>query len=279
MNRLNLIKNHLNNARDSEKKKDDIVLVENSNGNSAIKIVTMNSGLNALSKQLMKTLYETLVRLDGDQETKVIILTGKGKAFAAGADIKKLAQTDYPQIVKNDWFLQPLEYISYHISKPIIAAVNGIAYGGGFELALACDIIISSDKAAFAFPEMKLGLFPGAGGTQRLTKLMGYHKSIEYILTTRDIPLGELKTFGVINDVVPHDQLLSHSSKIGESISKFSMMAAIAAKKAIKMSLETNLYAGLKTEKYLFESLFNTEDKKSGVDAFINKKTASFKDK
>ena len=279
MNRLELIKNQLSKTNEAVRKKEEIVLVEEAVGIKGVKVVTMNSGLNALSKDLMSSLYQALVKLDNDEETRVIILTGKGKAFAAGADIKTLKQTEYSSIVKNDWFLQPLEYISYHITKPVIAAVNGIAYGGGFELALACDIIIATEKAIFGFPELKLGLFPGAGGTQRLSRLMGYHKAMEYILTTKDIPLSELKTFGVVNDVVPHDDLLKHTAKMAESIAKFSLMAVYAAKKAIKMSLETNLYSGLKTEKYLFESLFNTVDKKSGVDAFLAKKPANFQDK
>lgn len=283
MNRLNLIKNQLSNTS-SEKKSpqapQDLVIISEAQESKGVKILTMNSGLNALSKELMNSLYQNLVKLDNDQNCRVIILTGgKSKAFAAGADIKRLNQTSYSEIVKNDWFLQPLEYMSYHITKPIIAAVNGIAYGGGFELALACDIIIASDKSVFAFPELRLGLFPGAGGTQRLTRLMGYHKAIEYILTTKDIPLQELKNFGVVNDVVPHDQLMKRSCEIAESIAKFSLMSVYAAKKAIKMSQETGLFSGLKTEKYIFEALFNTIDKKSGVEAFLNKKPANFEDK
>jgi enoyl-CoA hydratase/carnithine racemase len=276
MNRLTLIKNQLNNSNQNK----DLVLISDAQDVKGVKIVTMNSGLNALSKELMISLYQSLVKLDNDQDCRVIILTGgKGKAFAAGADIKRLNQTPYSEIVKNDWFLQPLEYISYHITKPIIAAVNGIAYGGGFELALACDIIIVSDKSAFAFPELRLGLFPGAGGTQRLTRLMGYHKAMEYILTTKDIPLSELKSFGVVNEVVPHDELMRCCIKMAESIAKFSLMSIYAAKKAMKMSQETGLYSGLKTEKYLFEALFSTLDKKSGVEGFLNKKPAKFEDK
>jgi enoyl-CoA hydratase len=271
MERIKLIKNHLSSKQN--------VIVQEAKSSNKIKIVTMNEGLNALSKNLIDSVYSTLVKLDSDENTKVIILTGQGKAFAAGADIKTLNKTNYEHIVKNDWFLQSLENISYHITKPIIAAVNGIAYGGGFELALACDIIIASKNAKFGFPELKLGLFPGAGGTQRLSKLMGYHKAMEYILTTKDIPLLELKNLGVVNDVVEHESLIDHCEKIGESIAGFSSMSVYAAKKAIKMSLETNLYSGLKTEKFLFESLFNTSDKKEGVEAFLSKKTPIFKDK
>jgi enoyl-CoA hydratase/carnithine racemase len=271
MERINLIKNQLNSKQ--------TITIQEAQNNKKIKIVTMNEGLNALSRSLIDNLYLTLRQLDSDENTKVIILTGQGKAFAAGADIKTLKKNNYEEIVKNDWFLQPLEYISYHITKPIIAAVNGIAYGGGFELALACDIIIASQNAKFGFPELKLGLFPGAGGTQRLSKLMGYHKAVEYILTTRDIPLLELKNFGVVNELVEPEKLIDHCVKIAEPIAGFSAMSVYAAKKAIKMSLETNLYSGLKTEKFLFEGLFNTFDKKEGVEAFLGKKTPNFKDK
>jgi enoyl-CoA hydratase/carnithine racemase len=272
MNRLKLIKNQLSNSQ-------EIILINNVENNKSIKIVTLNSGLNALSKELMNKLYETLFKLDNDLETKVIILTGKGKAFAAGADIKHMSKIDYPQAIKSDWFLNPLEYISYNITKPIIAAVNGIAYGGGFELALACDLIFASSKAIFGFPELKLGLFPGAGGTQRMTKLVGLYKTMEYILTTRDIKPEELKSLSVINDIFNDEQLLSSCIKIAEQIAKFSMISIVAAKKAMKMALETGLHAGLKAEKYLFDSLFGTEDKREGLSAFLNKKPAQFNDK
>lgn len=275
MRRLELIKNQL-----SKTGKKPLVVVENANGNNTeIKIVTMNTPLNSLSREMANTVYETLAKLDSDNETRVIILTGISKAFAAGADIKYMSKADYSDVTRTDWFLFNLENISYHITKPIIAAVNGIAYGGGFELALACDIIIASEKAAFAFPELKLGLFPGAGGTQRLSRLMGYNKAFEYILTAKDIPLQELKNFGVVNQIVPHDQLIKSSVHVAESISKFSLMSVYAAKKAIKLSQETNLFAGLKAEKYLFEGVFATQDKKSGIDAFLGKKQPSFKDK
>ena len=279
MERINLIKNQLSNETNKTEEKQSSIIVQEAKENNKIKIVFMDEGLNALSRSLMTSLYNTLVQLDSDENTKVIILTGKGKAFAAGADIKTLNKTSYEAIVKNDWFLQPLEYISYHVNKPIIAAVNGLAYGGGFELALACDIIIASKNAKFAFPELKLGLFPGAGGTQRLAKLMGYHKAMEYILTTKDVPLSELKSFGVVNEVVEHEVLIEHCVKLGQSIACFSNMPVYAAKKAIKMSLETQLFAGLKAEKMLFDGLFNTYDKKEGVEAFLGKKSASFKDK
>jgi enoyl-CoA hydratase len=274
MNRINLIKNQLTGN------KSPLVIVESVNeSNKAIKIVRMNSPpLNPLGTQLVTKVHDTLIELDGDEETKVIILTGNNKAFAAGADIKKFSKQNYLEIIKDDC-LNLFESFYYRMNKPLIAAVNGYAYGGGFELALCCDMILASDKASFGFPELKLGLFPGAGGTQRLARLMGNYKATEYILTTKDIPLNELKAFGVINDIVPHDQLITSAVKLAENICKFSLMTTIAAKKALRLSLETNLFTGLKAEKYIFQGIFNTEDKKIGVDAFLNKKTPVFKDK
>lgn len=277
MNRLKLIRNQLSNSV----QKEELVTVEASKGTKAIKIVRLNNPkhLNALSQELLNQLYQTLVRLDIDDETKVIILTGTGKAFAAGANIKKFQESDYNYMAKNDWDLLPIENIYYQIQKPIIAAINGYALGGGFELALSCDIVLVSDKANLAFPELKLGLFPGAGGTQRLVRLMGYQKAVEYILTTKPLKLDEAKNFGVINEIVPHDELMDKAHQLASDIAKFSITSILASKKAMKMALETTLFGGLKIEKYLFQGIFNTEDKKRGVEAFINKKQPEFQDK
>lgn len=274
MNRIFLIKNQLNGSKNNE-----LISVENALNDPSIKIVKMVTSLNTLTKLLLTKLYETLVNIDCDEETKIIILTGNGKSFAAGADIKKLSKNNYQFMAKNDWDLLPIENIASYINKPIIAAINGIAYGGGFELAMACDIILASDKARFGFPEIKIGLMPGAGGTQRLTKLLGYHKAMEYILTGKDIPLNILQSSGVINEIYENEKLLESSINFAKSISKFSLMGLIASKKAIKIALETGLSAGIKAEKFIFQGLFNTEDKQIGIDAFLNKKQPIFKDK
>jgi len=277
MRRINLIKNQLSNKLHSYTSYTSVESVDN---NPGIKIVTFdNPPLNALGLESSSALYEILSKLDADQETRVIIITGKGRAFVAGADIKAMSQLNYSEMSKIQSFLFNVEKISYHITKPLIAAVNGFTFGGGFELALCCDLIVASDKASFAFPELKLGLFPGAGGTQRISKIIGPVKAMEYILTCKDIPLSELKSLGVINDIVPHDQLINKCVQLAENISKFSLTSVSAAKKAIKISQETGLYAGLRTEKYLFDGLFNTEDKQIGLNAFINKKSPIFKDK
>jgi len=285
MERILLIKNQLSGNNQTNNKNENSILVENAvfkdKTYKEIKIVTLNNqkSLNALGKSFLNLIYETLLKIDTDDETKVIILTGIGKAFAAGADIKGISKNDYAFVAKNDWDFLPIENISYHMNKPIIAALNGFTFGGGLELALACDIILASDKASLAFPEHKLGLIPGAGGTQRLTRLMGYHKAMEFILTTKNIKLEEAKNFGVINDIVPHDKLIETSISLAIDICKFSLMSIIASKKSMKMALETNLYGGLKAEKYIFQGLFNTEDKKEGVKAFIEKRPPQIKDK
>ena len=287
MKRLEILKNQLYDSplKNPETKIDDILLVKNAELNGEIlkqiKIVTMNNTktLNALGQKFLSKIYETLVELDTDDETKVIILTGTGKSFAAGADIKKFAAVDYPYISKNDWDILPIENIYYHINKPVIAAINGIAFGGGLELALCCDILLASDKATLGLPEHKLGLIPGAGGTQRLARLMGYHKAMEYILSAKNLNLEDAKSFGVINNIVPHENLINEAIQMAKQMSQFSMNSILATKKSIKLSMETNLFSGLKAERFLFQGLFNTEDKKEGIDAFINKRRANFNDK
>jgi len=287
MDRINIVKNQLNSQKTAESSKNEehSILVQNAvfkdKTFKEVKIVTLNNqkSLNALGKDFLNLIYNTLIKLDIDNETKVIILTGAGKAFAAGADIKGISKNDYSFVARNDWDFLPIENIYYHMNKPIIAALNGFTFGGGFELALACDILIASDKASLAFPEHKLGLLPGAGGTQRLTRLMGYHKAMEYILTTKNLKLEEAKNFGVINDIVPHDKLIESAVSMAVDISKFSLMSIIASKKSMKMAMETNLFGGLKAEKYIFQGLFSTEDKKEGVQAFIEKRIPIVKDK
>lgn len=247
--------------------------------NKSIKLVRLDSPpMNVLGKDLVTQLYNALISLNEDEETKVIILTGSPKVFAAGADIKHFSKQTYADIIKED-YLNLFEDIYYKLNKPIIAAINGYAFGGGFELALCCDIIIASDKAQMGFPELKLGLFPGAGGTQRIAKLVGYNKAAEYVFTANNIDINELKQLGVVNKVVPSEKVLETAVEMAQSIARFSMVSVNQAKKALRLSLETNLFAGLKNEKYLFHSIFNSEDKKIGVQAFMNKKEAKFVDK
>jgi enoyl-CoA hydratase/carnithine racemase len=276
MNRVELVKNQLSSVGHSK----NLLKIFNAlPNNNSVKVVKMDSPpMNVLGKDLAAQIVDTLLKLNSDEETKIIILTGNEKVFAAGADIKHFSKQTFVDMI-NDDYLSILEDLYYKVDKPIIAAINGYAFGGGFELALCCDIIIASDKAKLGFPELKLGLFPGAGGTQRITKLVGYHKAAEYVFTAKDIDLNELKQMGVVNKVVSSDKVMESAIETAKDISKFSMVSLKQAKKAIRMSLETNLYPGLKAEKYLFQGIFNSEDKKIGIDAFINKKEAKFVDK
>jgi enoyl-CoA hydratase/carnithine racemase len=275
MKRIELVKNQLSSVGISK----NLVKILAFSDNNSIKIVKMDSPpMNVLGKDLASQIVDTILKLNNDEETKVIILTGNEKVFAAGADIKHFSKQTFVNMI-NDDYLVLLEDLYYKVDKPIIAAINGYAYGGGFELALCCDIIIASDKAKLGFPELKLGLFPGAGGTQRMAKLVGYQKASEYVLTAKEIDPIELKQMGVINQIVPSDKVLDSAIEMAKSIAKFSSVSVKQAKKAIRMSLETNLHAGLKAEKYLFQGVFNSEDKKIGIDAFLNKKEPKFVDK
>jgi len=276
MKRIELVKNQLSSVGISK----NLVKISNAYpDNNAVKIVKMDSPpMNVLGKDLASQIVDTILKLNNEDETKVIILTGNEKVFAAGADIKHFSKQNFVNMI-NDDYLVLLEDLYYKVDKPIIAAINGYAYGGGFELALCCDIIIASDKAKLGFPELKLGLFPGAGGTQRMAKLVGYQKAAEYVLTAKEIDPIELKQMGVVNQVVPSDKVMDSAIEMAKSIAKFSSVSVKQAKKAIRMSLETNLYPGLKAEKYLFQGIFNSEDKKIGIDAFINKKEPKFVDK
>lgn len=248
--------------------------------NKKIKIVQINlpKSLNALSTQLISELSCALNRLNDDVNTKVIILTGVGKAFVSGANIKEFKNTSYQDRISRLPSLEKLTNLYYQIKKPIIAAVNGYCFGGGLELALCCDMIFASDKAVLGFPEIKLGLFPGAGGSQKLVKYFGYLKAYEYIMTGKNIPLEDAKQRGLINDIYTSEDLLNKVEKTANTLCGYGLISLINAKQAMQNSLEVGLRQGIMTEKYLFEPLFCTEDKDIGVTAFINKKKPEFKD-
>lgn len=273
MNRIKFIKNQLKSGEE------EILKVESKSEDRSVKLVTMCMSVNILSRKMVQKLYSTLVSLDTDNETKVIILTGNKKIFLAGADIKALQKHNFVSISTNDWDFLPVENIYYHLNKPLIAAVNGACLGGGFEFALSCDLIFASEKASFALPEHTLGLIPGIGGTQRLAKFMGYQKAMQYILTAKNIPLEELKHFGIVNEVFQHEGLIDNCVEFAKEICKSSLNSIVGSKKAIKLALETNLYAGLKGERYIFQGIVGTEDKREGIQAFVNKKKPEFSNK
>ncbi len=279
MRRLNLIRNHLSSKKTLSSFKSDLVQIESHTDKVKIVRLTNYSKLNALSDTVLEQLYEALLILERDDNTKVIILTGNDKVFCAGADISTLSNSTYSSILKYD-YLQYIERISYEISKPVIAAVSGFCFGGGFELALTCDIIGTTKTTKFGFPEIKLGLFPGAGGTQRLTRFCGPYKASEMILSGDTYDADTMNRLNVINYVFPnYETLMNHTLTLAEKISNYSILALKTAKKAIKTSNETTLRQGLETERSIFYGLFSTEDKKIGTEAFIKKKKPSFVDK
>ena len=279
MHRLKLIRNHLSSSKTISSFKSDQIKIEHHD--DKIKIVRMInfSKLNAINENLLDDLYDALLLLDRDDMTKVIIITGNEKVFCAGVDISRLAKDGYPEMIKHD-FLQKIEKISYDIGKPMIAAVSGFCFGGGFELALSCDIIGSTKASKFGFPEIKIGLFPGAGGTQKLSKVCGYYKASEVVLSGDVYNAETFNRLNIVNYIHPdYETLMKNTLILAEKISNYSFLAIKTAKKSLKASLETTLRQGLDSERNIFYGLFSTEDKKIGTEAFLNKKKPIFIDK
>ncbi len=275
MRRLNLQRNQMLNQPSLE-----LLKLEASKINSKVKIVTINSmsNLNALSNKLSIEFLLCFDFLMNDPNTKVIILTGTGKAFIAGADIKHLQTLEYETKLKYTETLHKLIDLLYTNRKPVIAAVNGICFGGGLEMALNCDIILASEKAQFGLPEIKLGVFPGLGETQKLTKLVEYNKACEYIFSGKVIPLEECVKFGLVNHVYKHDELMKNAEDLANTIANYSLMSLINAKQCIQIGNELGLKHGLWFEKAVFDSQFSFKDTKEGISAFIDKRKPIFKD-
>jgi enoyl-CoA hydratase len=231
--------------------------------------------LNALNPQLMTELRDALRALDADESVRVVVLTGNEKAFAAGADIKQMADKSAIDMLKLDQFSTWDQL--YKIKKPIIAAVSGFALGGGCELAMTCDMIIASETAVFGQPEIKIGVLPGAGGTQRLTKALGKAKAMEMILTGRFLPATEAEKQGLVNRVVPVELYLEEAFKLAAEIAQLSPVAVRLAKEAVLRSFETSLEEGLQYERKNFYLAFASEDQTEGMQAFIEKRKPEFK--
>lgn len=231
--------------------------------------------LNALNLQLMTELKVALQELDKNDEVRVIILTGDEKAFAAGADIKQMADKTAIDMLKIDQF-STWDQIR-KTSKPLIAAVSGFALGGGCELAMTCDMIVASETAKFGQPEIKIGVMPGAGGTQRLTRAIGKARAMEMVLTGNFISADEAFTFGLVNKVVPIELYLEEAMKLAKQIAEMSPIAARLAKEAVNRSFETHLDEGLHFERKNFYLAFSSEDQKEGMQAFVEKRKAKFK--
>ncbi len=242
-------------------------------------VVTLNrpEALNALNSALFRDLAAFLDAVEHDDTVRCLILTGAGdKAFAAGADIKEMADQTYAQMYTANFFALGHDRIT-RFRKPIIAAVNGFALGGGCELAMLCDFIVASDKAKFGQPEINLGVAPGIGGSQRLTRLVGKCKAMDMVLTARMMDAEEAERAGLASRVVPHDTLMDEVRKIAARIAAQSPLAVMANKEMVNAALETTLTQGVQFERRLFHSLFAFEDQKEGMGAFVEKRKPAFK--
>jgi len=230
--------------------------------------------LNALSTQMKHDIAEALAAADAEDNTGCILLTGSGKAFIAGADIKEMNTQSFVDITREDMSvtLQPVS----RVKVPVIAAVNGFCLGGGCEVAMMCDIIVASEKAVFGQPEIKLGILPGGGGTQRLIRQVGKSKAMELILTGRNMSAQEAEKAGLAAAVVKQDELMPYCMKMATEIANMGRISTMLAKEATNAAYETSLAAGVDVEKKIFYSLFATEDKKEGMGAFVEKRKAAF---
>ena len=240
-------------------------------------IITLNrpTALNALSNDLMDELGVALRAFEADEKIGCMIVTGSEKAFAAGADISVMAKYSFADAYGGDFITRNWEVIR-SIRKPVIAAVSGFALGGGCELAMMCDFIIAADNAKFGQPEIKLGVIPGAGGTQRLPRAVGKSKAMDLALTGRMMNAEEAERAGLVSRVVPLDKLMDEALGAALQIAGFGRLAVLAAKESVNRAFESSLTDGVMFERRLFHSLFATNDQKEGMDAFLNKRAAKF---
>ena len=241
-------------------------------------LITLNrpAALNALCDGLMTELGAALRAFDADDAVGAIVLTGSEKAFAAGADIKEMVDRTFPEVHFEDFIGARWETV-LTIRKPVIAAVAGFALGGGCELAMMCDIMICADNAKFGQPEIKLGVIPGAGGSQRLTRAVGKSKAMDMILTGRMMDAAEAERASLVTRVVPVADLVAEAVKMGETIAGFSLPSVVMAKEAVNAAYELNLKEGVRAERRLFHSLFATADQKEGMAAFAEKRRPNFR--
>ena len=241
-------------------------------------LITLNrpKQLNALNDALMDELGAALLAFDADEGIGCIVITGSDRAFAAGADIGAMATWGYMDVYKTDYITRNWETVR-KVRKPVIAAVGGFALGGGCELAMMCDFIIAADSAKFGQPEIKLGIIPGAGGTQRLPRAVSKAKAMDMVLTARMMDAAEAERAGLVSRVVPADKLLDEALSAAATICTMSGPSVMMAKECVNRAYESGLSDGVSYERRLFHSLFATEDQKEGMDAFVNKRKADFK--
>ncbi|GGN80916.1 enoyl-CoA hydratase [Nocardia rhizosphaerihabitans] len=238
--------------------------------------ITLNrpKALNALNTQVLDDIVAALDELERDDEIGAVVITGSAKAFAAGADIKEMQPKSYMDMFMDDFFARWDRLAQFR--KPTVAAVAGYALGGGCELAMLCDILIAADTAQFGQPEIKLGVIPGIGGSQRLTRAVGKAKAMDLVLTGRNMGAEEAERAGLVSRIVPADDLLDTAAEVAETIAAKSLPVTMIAKEAVNRSFETTLAEGIRFERRVFHSLFAIEDQKEGMNAFVDKRTAHF---
>ena len=243
-------------------------------------LITLNrpKQLNALSDALMDEVGAALLAFDADESIGAIVISGSEKAFAAGADIGAMTSWSYMDVYKTDYITRNWETIR-RVRKPVIAAVAGYALGGGCELAMMCDIIIAADNAKFGQPEIKLGIIPGAGGTQRLPRAVGKAKAMDLVLTARMMDAAEAERAGLVSRVVARERVLDEAIDAAATIAEFSLPSVMAAKETINRAYESALAEGVLFERRMFHSLFATEDQKEGMTAFVEKRKPRFKNR
>lgn len=256
-------------------KNEFIIVTPSYRDNIALIQLNRPKELNALNLQLMQEIKHALIELDDNPEVKVIIITGNERAFAAGADIKQMSGKGAIDMLKIDQF-STWDQIR-KTKKPIIAAVSGFALGGGCELCMICDMIVASETAKFGQPEINIGVMPGAGGTQRLTRAVGKVKAMEMVLTGGFISAKEAKDYGLVNKVVPTEIYLSEAVKLAQKITNKSPLAVQMAKESVLKAFDMSLQEGLYFERKNFYMLFATKDQKEGMAAFVEKRKANFK--
>jgi enoyl-CoA hydratase len=242
-------------------------------------IVRLNrpQALNALNSRLIEELTAVVDGFEADDKIACVVITGSEKAFAAGADIKEMQAKSYMEAYKSD-FAASWDRVA-RMRKPVIAAVAGFALGGGCELAMMCDMIIAADNARFGQPEIKLGVIPGIGGTQRLTRAIGKAKAMDLNLTGRMMDAAEAERSGLVARVVPAASLMDEAMKAAETIAGMSLVALMVAKESVNRAFETTLAEGIRFERRTFHALFATHDQKEGMAAFVEKRPAKFEDR
>ncbi|MFB7667696.1 enoyl-CoA hydratase [Kitasatospora sp. NPDC056138] len=241
--------------------------------------ITLNrpEALNALNSRLMNEVVDAAKTFDRDPEIGALVVTGSAKAFAAGADIKEMQDNHFPEVYLDDW-LAPWDELG-RLRKPVIAAVAGYALGGGCELAMLCDILLAADTAQFGQPEIKLGVIPGIGGSQRLTRAIGKAKAMELCLTGRMMGAEEAERAGLVSRIVPAADLLTEALATAEKVAAMSTPAAVMMKESVNRAFETTLAEGVRFERRLFHAAFATADQKEGMAAFAEKRKPSFQNR